>query len=562
MFYKSVSWIPFAVTAIITILAVTSKKRSSNDKGLAKKADVLLGYAGRYRYGLLLILFAVFAFTRLYHLASLPVGLHVDELGMAYDAYSLSHYGMDRHHVSYPVYLENYGGGQSALYAYLAALLLKVFPYSVTIIRLPAVICGMLCFFASYFLTKDVIGDTDKKWIYLLGPMLVTVTPFFMMSERWGLDCNLFLSMATVSLCLLGRAINVKKRIIFFAAGLSFGITLYTYALSYITIPLFVVFVSVYLILIRKDRETLINLVIFVIPIIVLGIPLLVFQMVNMGLISEFDIGPVQFRRLTYYRSGELQLSNVLSNLTVPFKCMYGSDGLSYNAFEEFGPIYLCVVPPLILGIYGTIRDTVKSIKERRVNTVILIPAYFFAAYISLLLPYNPGYSVSNYIFISFVVFSVYGIYMICGKSETGAITIIMCICVCFIIFTDFYFLRQNGVYGYHTLFDSTKPGDIIRYAEDNYDPLHEKKLYVCMNYEEKNGMDIYAGLYGEVPAYIWEPDKTDLGDIYLNLPDEYDPNEEAVYIVGDTWSGVISALIAEGFTDDILFGEEHILHR
>ena len=563
MFYYAVSWILFVFTAIITVITVFRKNPEQGNGLMTGKADTLLDFVSKYRVFFFLAILVVFIFTRLYHLSALPVGLHVDELGMAYDAYSLAHFGMDRHHVGYPVYLENYGGGQSSLYAYLVALLLKFLPYSVTVIRLPAVICGVFCFFGSYFLVRDVIGDTDRKWLYLLGPLFVTITPYFLMSERWGLDCNLFLSLATVSLCVLGRALSGGKSRTFFAAGLCFGVTLYTYALSYFVIPLFVLFVFVYIMLVKKNNKGMMTkFVIFMIPLVVLGTPLLLFQLVNMGIIGEFDIGPVQFRKLTYYRSSEISLSNIFANLLGPLKCMYGTDGLSYNAFKEFGPIYFCMVPPLILGMYQTTRDTVISLKEGKMKAVILLPAYFLASYLAMLLPVGFGFGLSNYIFISFIVFAAYGICTICIKSRARALAIVICLCLSFLVFLDFYFLRQNGVYGYHTLFMSTKPGDMIAYAEDNYDPLHEKRLYVCMNYDDNKGIDLYAGLYGDVPASIWEPDKTDMGDIYLNLPDEYDPNEDAVYIVGEDWGGVISALIADGFADDNLFEREHILHK
>ena len=41
-------------------------------------------------------LIIVFAVTRLWKLASLPYGLHVDEAAMAYDARCLAEYGYDR----------------------------------------------------------------------------------------------------------------------------------------------------------------------------------------------------------------------------------------------------------------------------------------------------------------------------------------------------------------------------------------------------------------------------------------------------------------------------------
>lgn len=51
----------------------------------------------------LAVIGAVFVFTRLFLLTSVPRGLHVDEAGMAYDAFCLANYGTDRYMTYHPV---------------------------------------------------------------------------------------------------------------------------------------------------------------------------------------------------------------------------------------------------------------------------------------------------------------------------------------------------------------------------------------------------------------------------------------------------------------------------
>ena len=76
--------------------------------------------------GIILVCFAVF--TRLYKIEELLNGLHVDEVGMGYDAFCIANYGVDRYLHHFPVYMINFGGGQSALYTYLAAIMVVVNP--------------------------------------------------------------------------------------------------------------------------------------------------------------------------------------------------------------------------------------------------------------------------------------------------------------------------------------------------------------------------------------------------------------------------------------------------
>ncbi|MCM1468764.1 MAG: hypothetical protein NC086_11500 [Alistipes sp.] len=52
----------------------------------------------------------LWAFVHLYKLNSIPAGLNIDEAGMAYDAFCLLNWGVDRYLNPYPLYFYNLGG--------------------------------------------------------------------------------------------------------------------------------------------------------------------------------------------------------------------------------------------------------------------------------------------------------------------------------------------------------------------------------------------------------------------------------------------------------------------
>lgn len=72
-----------------------------------------------------IVIFILFAIILLYKIGLIPQGLHVDEAGMAFDAISIITNGTDRYLNQLPVYLVNFGGGQSSLYAYLTSVLVR-----------------------------------------------------------------------------------------------------------------------------------------------------------------------------------------------------------------------------------------------------------------------------------------------------------------------------------------------------------------------------------------------------------------------------------------------------
>ena len=103
-----------------------------------------------------LIIFGLF--LHCYRLGSLPRGLYVDEMGMAYDAWSLGHFGVDRYLKSWPVYLTNFGGGQSILYCYLDIPFILLGGMTPYMIRMPALIFSLITGAGGFFLIKNEKG--------------------------------------------------------------------------------------------------------------------------------------------------------------------------------------------------------------------------------------------------------------------------------------------------------------------------------------------------------------------------------------------------------------------
>ena len=105
------------------------------------------------------IILIIAILSRIILLEQFPNGIHEDEAGMMYDAFCMAEYGTDRYLNENPVYLINFGGGQSVLYAAIASIFIKIFGLSVFIIRLPAVVFSIVTIILSYLLSKKYIGN-------------------------------------------------------------------------------------------------------------------------------------------------------------------------------------------------------------------------------------------------------------------------------------------------------------------------------------------------------------------------------------------------------------------
>ena len=283
------------------------------------------------------IILIIAIFTRLYRIDELPQGVHVDEAGIAYDAYCFANYGVDRYLNKMPVYMINFGLGQSALYTYIDSIFIKMLGLNMLSIRLPSAILGITAIVLGYFMVKKELGEKFA----LAFMTLITICPWHIMASRWGLDCNLLAPMLIISMYLLLRVKGIWGYI---AAGISFGLTLYTYALSYIIVPIFL-----------------------------LALPLMLMLLVNNGVIDEIRTPFMTIPKLGAFRGEEIDFANIEENMNF-FDKMVTNDGLVYNAFPEFGAIYKFSIFLAVFGIFIEINNLAKSIKKREftVNALML----------------------------------------------------------------------------------------------------------------------------------------------------------------------------------------------
>lgn len=507
---------------------------------------------------LIICLFILTVFTSILDLGNTPYGIHVDEAGMAYDAICLVNHGVDRYLNPFPVYLINYGGGQSAMYAYLSAFLIKIFGYSLAIVRLPSVLFRILIFISILFIMKN----ENNKFKTLIFLFLFSICPYFIMQSRWGLDCNLLVGFLTVSVCLLIRAVENNSNKLFIASGILFGLTLYTYALSYFIIPVFLFFTCIYLLCLRKISFP--QLIIFGIPIFLLAIPLMLMLLVNNGIIQEIK-GFITIPLLGFYRGSEFSLSNIFDNLYI-IGTIFSFDNqnifgeqLLYNALPQFGTVYYISIPFFIIGIATAIKKAHFSLKNKEFDINIIFIIWFFCVLVCQLLISNPNINKANAIFVPILYFITIGILFICNNFKKLILPIFALFIINFSLFIFYYFYQYN--YDSQNLYwFATNYVDAISYSKT----LKKEHVYVA------NGLTaesyIYVLLDNKVSPYDFSKDniKTVYEDTEITYTfndwDISNINENSVYIVenNDYWLSLFNYF---NF-DSIIFGNVAIFYN
>lgn len=536
-----------------------------------------------------ILIFALFLITRLYRLAEIPRGIHVDEAGMAFDAFCLSRYGTDRYGLSWPVYLANYGGGQSALYAYLAAAAIRLFHFSPTVFRLPAVFGGFLTLFFGSLILKRTLGVKAA----LTGAFLFTVCPYFLMASRWGLDCNLMLGFSVMSLYLLMAAVSSGRPGLYALAGLSYGITLYSYAIAFISLPLFLALALSGLLWHKKITAS--QLFAFALPLGLLAAPLLLMVAFNSGLVTPFPTPGFSIPILPEYRGSELSLVHAAENLGL-FRILFSHDFLAYNGFAAYGTLYYLSVPFFLAGIAQALvaewrclfvsarrkishgSGTAAHIPDRsdashapgRSDTAhapdrsdashapgrSLVLLWFFVLLLTGLSMSGPNINRMNAIYFPLLYFTVQGL-LLCAAAvqklagtwggrifSWGAGLLYLLL---FISFARFYYQTYpEQIYPQQYFNDSLIP--ILDHIDEKF-PDQNREIYVDPFDDNVVHPYIYTLLRRPENRELWLAEKqwdNSYGPYHFNLPGETDPN--GVYIM---YSDGISmaALEQAGFT-------------
>ena len=470
----------------------------------------------KYYKKIVILLFILVIFTSIYKLMSIPNGIMVDEAGMYYDARLIARFGYDRYFNRFPVYLVNFGGGQGAMYAYLVALLIKIFGNHLILMRIPQVLFRIISFISAYYLVKND-DDKLKRLVFL---SLFAIIPFFIMESRWGLDCNLLFSFMTISTSLFFNAIIKNNNRLLFISGIFWGLTLYTYALSYIIIPLFLIITFIYLLYIKKINIK--KIIIVMIPIIILAIPLVLMILVNNGIINEIK-SFITIPKLPLYRGSEISILNILPSSMIIFY-MLSFDEIIYNSIPSFGNVYYVSIPFFIMGLIIIIKNIKYNIKSKKNILDYIMFIWFISVLICMLLIDKPNANRANAIFVPLIYIITIGIIKFIKNNKYMFRLIIIIYAISYIMFLGYYFIDFNKEF-------SSLPTFVPYYIEslDYVKNIEKENVYINPSFTQQP--DIYLYLLDDMdPKGIKKDEIQSNGKkYYFKEPDEIDDN--TVYI-------------------------------
>jgi len=435
--------------------------------------------------GILLVILTI-GVSRCMAFGSLPHWIGVDEAGIAYDAYSLALQGTDRYLHPFPVYMVNFGGGQSALYTYLAALCIKLFGFSITAVRLPA----LLFYIASIGLMYYMVAKWKNKKLAILTAFLILICPWHIVQSRYALDCNL---LAPMVLGIMIGILQSKKWWHYALTGVLIGVALYTYSLSWLILPVCLAVWIIYLLYTKKLSGKAI--LAMGIPAFLLAIPLFCFLAVNKGILPEMQWGRITIPKLYEFRSGEIGLqspADIVENLKKLFlkgpldasNCFYYAEWLL--SFIGIG---------VVTWHFG------KQIKKRNFQFSHFMWITVVAIFVCLLLVEDMNTTKSNAFYMPMLYFAALGIQMIGGQKKKLLAFIILLHILAFGVFEWYYYTsyeeQSKNPYNDAYLYEITKQ------VEEKFP---EKETYI-ITYAVSQSY-IYTAIANEIPPTVFDETK------------------------------------------------------
>lgn len=402
----------------IILVRVINLKDNTKKQETNKTIDDFINK--HYKKILLVFLLLIFI-TRIYKFGEIPNFIGVDEAGAAYDAYCLSKYGVDRYLNSFPLYLINFGGGQSALYSYATIPFIKLIGTNIIAYRLPELLFFLMGIVVCYILANKM---KDKK-IALLYTFLIIICPWNIEASRQGLDCNLLAPMFMLDVLLL---VTANKNWHYIVAGLAIGVTLYTYCLARILIPVFLLIYIIYMLWVNRINFK--QVILLGIPIALLATPLIYLILLNKGYVTRTNFGIFTIPKLFFFRQGEISIKNLLE---------YGGYSLK-TIFTDSRGIYLIELPFLLVGIVVGIKEFIKSIKEKEFSFTGFMTVVFIILLICNLLVVVGTLNRANILYLPMLYLITIGISYLSKDSKWTIISILVILTALFVAFEVSYY--------------------------------------------------------------------------------------------------------------------------
>ena len=190
-------------------------------------------------------IFFLALFFRLYHLSQTPYGFHVDEAKVAWNAFSILKTGHDDHGNFLPLYYDSFGDFRPTGIIYATIPSILFFGNNIFATRFPSALFGALTVFPLMLIFWQLCRDKDKKWYWIPG-LLLAVNPWHIMISRATSEVIIALFLALFAIYFFLKTIK-KTSISSILLSISFIFLSYLFYHSIrVLAPIFLIIIAIF----------------------------------------------------------------------------------------------------------------------------------------------------------------------------------------------------------------------------------------------------------------------------------------------------------------------------
>lgn len=404
---------------------------------------------------LILAIFLLAFFLRIYKLSFSPPSLYWDEASLGWNAFKILETGKDEYGISHPLTIKSFGDYKPALIIYSIALSIKIFGLNEFSLRFPSVLFGtistLIIYFLTLFVSKKFMSKEKSEKFSLISEFIFAVSPWSIQFSRGAFEANLglfLLLLGFVLFCLLN-----KKLIGLLLSIFVLLVSVYAYHVNKFVAPV-IVFI-ILLSLFKNRRQKILTILILSLFSLVVLFPF--FQ----SLIKGYGLS--RLNAVSGRISPTIFLSNFFSYFSFDFLFLHGDQNLRHH-LQNFGLLYFFESIFLWIGAlsFFSSKENNKKFIFLILLTVVLIPASIS----------NPSpHAIRGLFILPFFAFLVsYGILEISSKLKKSfkIFTILIYFCSIFSFLNNLLVhypieSAKNWQYGYKQVAD-------FLFKENNYE--------------------------------------------------------------------------------------------
>lgn len=489
------------------------------------------------------VLFLIALFLRGYRLATLPDMIHIDEAGLGCNAWCIANFGVDRYLNEMPFYAENYNySGQSPLYTYSTALLIATIGkghLSLLLARIPGFLASML---VVIFGTKSMALAFQNRKITLMSAALLTICPYFIMHGRFALDCNLMLGCSTVALYLLLKYIRSQKLLDLVLCGIAFGITLYSYALSYFLLPMFLILITLYLL--YTGKITFRRSIVWACSVCITGLPVILFACSLL-----FKLEPIHFwgfviSPIASDRMSDVANYNFFENIKNIIQITLTHDSYLFDATDKFYTMYVISIPFILIGFFYGAGKLFLSLKNRSFHVSAIYWIFYICGLITNGLTSVYYVYHGNFCFISYLYFLVSGIYATYRFVRPYRYAFLGILSACYLLwglsFCRYYF----GIYTLTDAYTSLYIPPYVEVVADAHNLESAQDIYI----DSHGKMEYFYFFYPESPYEVsFDRSTKEQGRYHFEIDSDTPIETGNAYIISRKNDSFINRLMVSG---------------